>query len=195
MALYLLFLAAFIQLFGASRYIYTMKFGNTKVNRVPWFLVSLSGFVATAAALYEGTRWAILPAFLASFGPFCVFLASFLVPGSLWKSTWFDYFCGALSLLAIAIWIMTRDGTGALILAIFADLCAALPLVSKTWRHPETENISEYAANLLSGFIGLFVIQSYHVTEWGFSVYLIAICSILVFNVKRKAIFGRDNKT
>lgn len=191
MALYLLFLAAFIQLCGAFRYIYTMKYGDTKVNRVPWFLVALSGFVATAAALYEGARWAILPAFAASFGPFCIFVASFLVPGALWKSTWFDCFCGALSLLGISLWIGTHNGTVALILAIFADLCAALPLVLKTWRYPETENISEYAANVLSGFVGLFVIQSYHVTEWGFSVYLIVICSILVFNVKRRSIFRR----
>ena len=50
-------------------------------------------------------------------------------------------------------WVRTGDGNGALLLAILADFAGALPLVFKTWRNPETENIAEYTGNFVAAML------------------------------------------
>lgn len=186
MAFYILLTSALLQLLGGILYIKTMIYGGTKVNRVPWFLVAFSAFVATGAALYEGATWSVLPGVMAGFAPCLILIAFFTVPNAYWKSSGLDYFCGFLSLLALTLWVYTHNGIIGLILAILADVLASIPLVIKAWKHPETESSAEFLAALLSSAASLFVIGSWNIAEWGFSLYLVFMCSLLTFSVERK---------
>ncbi len=186
MSIYILILASIVQLIGAGLYIRSMITGSTKPNRVPWFLVAFAAFVATGVAVYEGVRWAVLPGFMSGFGPFCIFVASFVIPEAYWKSTKFDYFCGFLSLLGVMLWLGMDKGALALIAAISSDFLATVPLLIKAWKFPETESSVEFLTTFFAATVGLFVIQSWRFVEWGFLVYLVVISSVLVFAVERK---------
>jgi len=70
---------------------------------------SIAPMIASAAAFSEGVRRAVVPVFMSGFGPFLVFLSSFVNRKSYWKLEKFDYICGIFSLLALIGWRMTNE--------------------------------------------------------------------------------------
>src|SRR4030067_2242535 len=137
---YSVFIAAFATLLGASVYIRSMFKGQTKPNRVTWFMWSIAPFIASSAAVSNGVGLAVIPVFMSGFSPFLVFTASFFSKKAYWKTSSFDYLCGALSGLAIVLWYLTNVPNLAIIFAIISDALAAVPTLTKAWRNPETES-------------------------------------------------------
>jgi hypothetical protein len=97
--------------------------------------------------------------------PLLVFFGSFHNPASLWKIRRIDYACGVISVLGTATWLVTRDGTVALVAAIAADFMAGIPTLMKSWTHPESETVYSYVGAVISMAILLLT-----VTEWSFEV-------------------------
>jgi len=128
--------------------------------------------IATAAALSDGVRLAVLPVFMSGFGPFLVFLSSFVNKESYWKLGAFDYFNGFLSLLALALWLVTKDPDVAIIVAIASDGFAAVPTLVKLWHFPETELVSPFAAGLFSALTSFAAIDTWHFSSYAFAMYL-----------------------
>src|SRR6185437_6841760 len=135
---YLVLVGAAIQLYGIYDYIRDTLKGKTQPNRVSWLLWSIAPTIATVAALTAGVRWAVLPVFISGFGPFLVFLASFVNKNAYWKLERFDYLCGIFSILALIGWGITKDANVAIVFSILSDGTAALPTLIKAWRFPET---------------------------------------------------------
>lgn len=188
---YLVFFGAFLQFLGGLAYIRGTLRGETKPNRVTWFLWTVAPFIGTAAALTDGVRWAILPVFMAGFVPMLVFISSFVNKKAYWKLGVFDYACGASSVLALALWVITQQPVVAVLFAIIADGLAALPTLAKSWGHPETESPWVYAATLLSSFTSFFAIQIWIFSEYAFPLYLIFINSAVLFTIYRSRLMPR----
>ncbi len=148
---YIVILSVFLQLFGIFFYIKDTLCGLTKPNRITWFMWGLTSMIGVAAALSDGVRWAVLPIFIGGLVSWMVFLASFVNPHAYWKLNTFDYLCGVFSFLAIILWYITKEPTVAIILSIVSDFFATLPTFIKTWKYPETEQISAYIVGALSG--------------------------------------------
>lgn len=177
---YLVLIAAFCSLLAALAYIRSMFRGQTKPNRVTWLMWSIAPFVATAASISTGADLAVIPVFMAGFGPLLIFVASFFSKKAYWKLGIFDYVCGAFSALALVLWYLTSNPNLAITFSIVADAVAGAPTIIKARREPETESIWPY-------FVGMLVpITSFLVTStWSFSVlafpsYLIAVNVLLV---------------
>jgi hypothetical protein len=49
--------------------------------------------IATGAALSDGVRRAVLPVFISGFGPFLIFVSSFVNKKAYWKLEKSDYIC------------------------------------------------------------------------------------------------------
>ena len=135
---YLVIVGAVVQLLGIASYIRGTFRGETKPNRITWLMWSVAPLIATLAGLADGVRWAALPVFMSGFGPFLVFLASFVNKNSYWRLGLFDYICGVFSALALVLWWITREPVVAIVFAIASDAAAALPTVIKAWKYPET---------------------------------------------------------
>lgn len=174
---YLVFLGVGLQFLGFFHYIKETLFGKTKPNRVTWLMWAAAPLIATAAALVDGVKVAVLPVFMAGFGPLLVLLASFVNPKSYWKLEKFDYFCGSLSILALVLWYITKEPNIAIILAITSDGFAAIPTLVKSWKEPESETASPYIATVFSSLAGLLVIKEWRFSEYAFPIYLILVCS------------------
>lgn len=170
---YLVFLGAIVQLIGIFSYIKDTLKGKTKPNRVTWLMWSIAPIIATVAALSSGVSISILPVFMSGFGPFLVFIFSLANKNSYWKLQKFDYFCGAFSILALILWIITKNPNIAILFSILSDASAAAPTIIKAWKHPETESINAYTTGLFNIFTGFFAIQTWNFSSLAFSVYLI----------------------
>jgi len=135
--------------------------------------------------LRGGAWWALLPVFLAGFGPFAILLSSFKNPAAYWKLGPLDYACGALAVLALVLWAVTADPVTAIIFSILADALAAVPAVIKSWRYPETETGFTYFVALCNVSLGLLVAPAYTFSQVGFLIYLFIADLILTIAANR----------
>lgn len=189
----LVFVGSALQLLGILSYIKETIWGNTKPNRVTWLMWAIAPLIATAAALVEGVGWAVLPVFMAGFGPALVFFASFINPNAYWKLERFDYLCGLCSVLALILWFVTNEPIIAIIFAIASDGFAAIPTLIKAWHFPETETVHPYSTTLLSVILGGFAIEVWEFSSYGFSLYLAIVNILLIFAIYHRKIWPNIN--
>jgi hypothetical protein len=183
---YLVILGAAVNLYGSAIYIRDILRGQTKPNLVTWILWALAPLVASAAALYAGNRWVVLPTFMVGFCPVLVIIAALIKKNAIWKPTIFDYVCGGLSFLAFILLMVTKNADIAIVFAISSDLLAGLPTIKKAWQFPETESGITYTAALFNILTSFTVLKTYNFSELAFPVYSIFMNGSLSFSVYRK---------
>ena len=179
-------LAALLNLMGSGTYALNTIRGKTKPNRVTWFLWALAPLIAVSAQLAEGVTWAALMTFMVGFGPLLIFIASFVNRKAYWKITKLDIVCGAISLLALVLWLVTGKGLLAITFSILADLIAGVPTLVKAFNEPETEHHSVFRNGALSATITLLTIKEWTFANYGFAVYILIICLTLYTLIKFK---------
>lgn len=182
---WLVLLSAAIGLTGTYAYLRDMLRGTSRPNLVTWGLWALAPLIATGAALTaHADPWATVRIFMAGFGPLLIFMAAFLVPQSYWKLHAVDYFCGALSLLALVAWLAADSPLLAIFLAASADLFATIPTLIKAWRHPETETFYTYLVGIFTATIIIPAIPVWNIENAAFQVYLMiantALCLVVL---------------
>lgn len=184
---WLVVLSIIISVAGAYAYIRDTLKGKTKPNRVTWGMWALASLTGTAAALSAGADiWATTRIFLGGFLPLMVFLASFINPKSYWKLTWFDFLCGAFSVLALIVWLTINSPRMAVLLAVAGDIFATLPTVRKAWTNPETETGFAYITGFLSVLLIIPSIPNWNIENSAFQVYFLTANALLLLLVYRK---------
>ena len=183
---FLVFIAAAVSLVSASVYIRSMFRGQTKPNRVTWFMWCIAPFVAAAAAVSNGVGWAVLPVFMSGFCPFLIFSASFFTKKAYWKHTKFDLICGGLSAVALILWYATSNPNIAIVFAIISDALAGVPTVLKAWKTPQTESAWPYITGMFAPLTSFAVVSSWGFSEVAFPSYLVVINVLLVIAVSKK---------
>lgn len=93
-----------------------------------------------------------------------------------------------IALLGIIPWIITKDPTVSVIIAVSIDLIAFTPTIRKTWKHPTTETPMLYGMNVLRHILALFSLQAYNIATTLHSIAMITVnsCMTLLLTVKRK---------
>jgi hypothetical protein len=170
---------------GSSWYIARTIRGITKPNKMTFLLWTIAPMIGTIASLSAGVTWAVLPVFVAGFMPFCIFLASFVNPNAYWRLQRFDYVCGALSILALVLWAITKSPFVAILFAILSDVFAAIPTLVKAWKHPETESASGFAASSFNGLMGVVVAENRNFVSIAFPAYLFVMMGAVTIAVIR----------
>jgi hypothetical protein len=174
---------------GGLAYAFDTLRGKIKPNRVSFLLWSLFPLIAFAAELKQGVGISSLLVLSQAVLPLLVFIASFVNKQSEWKLTRFDLFCGLLSLIGLALWLVTRVGNIAIVFSIMADGMAAVPTIRKAYLYPETEVAWPWAATALGVVITLLTLKSWTFAAYGFLVYLLA--ANLTIAVLAKFKFGK----
>ncbi len=176
-----IFLGLLFNVFGTAKYIIATLRGQTKPNRVTFFLWALAPLIAFAAQIHEGVGLSSLMTFIVGFNPLLIFLASFVNKRSVWKLHTLDKVCGALSLVGLGLWLIFQTGEIAILFAIAADALAAIPTVVKSYHEPETENPWPFIAGIVSATVALLTAKVYDFATISFPVYILLICIILVY--------------
>lgn len=180
------YLALLIGSIGGLSYLVATLQGKAKPNRVTWFLWALAPFIAFSAQIQEGVGISAFFTFIAGFFPLLIFLASFLNKKSEWKMTKFDLICGALSLMGIFFWYLTKSGDIAIWFSLFADGLAALPTIIKSYKDPESEDAKAYLLSAVAAGITLLTLRSYEFVYLGFPLYLFLLGTLLTIIIKFK---------
>lgn len=166
-------------------FIDTLK-GRVKPNKVSWFLWALAPLIAFAAELQQGVGLQSLLTGVVGFVGLAVFLASLFSKKAFWKITRLDVICGVLSFLGLSLWFITKTGNIAIVFAILSDGLAAIPTISKSYTHPETEGWFLYFSNSLAALITLLTIKTWDFATAGFPMYLLLMSGLIAFLVKSK---------
>lgn len=92
----------------------------------------------------------------------------------------------AISLLGFIPWIITKDPTISVIIAVSIDLTAFAPTIRKTWRHPNTETPLLYSMNVVRHILMLFSLRSYNIATTLHSIVMITLNSLMTSLILRK---------
>lgn len=171
---------------GALWYLVDTIRGNVKPNRVSFLLWSIAPLIAFTAEIQKGVGIQSLMTFSVGFFPLMIFLASFVNKKSEWKLTRFDLICGALSLLGLVLWLITKEGNVAIFFSIVADSLAAVPTIVKAYRYPETEIGWMWLTAAINGLLTFLTVVDWTFAHYGFPLYIILVDLIIYFLVQFK---------
>jgi len=165
---------------GAIAYVWDTFKGKVKPNRVSYALWSVAPMIAFAAQVGQGVGLESLMTFSTGFLPLVTLLASFTNKDAEWKLTRFDLACGCLSLVGLALWLITKVGNVAIFFSIVADALAALPTLVKAYKYPETEIAWPWLATCIGVVLTLLTLKEITFANSGFIMYIFVI-DMLIF--------------
>lgn len=180
------FVAIALNLFGGLTYLIETIKGKVKPNKVTWFLWALAPFIAFTAQSKQDVGLSSLMTMTAGINPALIFFASFLNKKANWKISNFDLSCGALSLVGLALWGVTQIGNVAILFSILADGLAAVPIIVKSYKAPETEDYKAFLFAVISASVTLFTIKQWDFAHYAFPLYIFIVCLLIFLLIKFK---------
>jgi hypothetical protein len=126
------------------------------------------------------------------------FGASFVNKKAEWKITKFDLVCGALSILGLILWLITKVGNIAITFSILADGLAAVPTIVKAYKYPDTELAWPWIATVFGVVLTLLTLSEWTFANSGFIVYILIvntlIFSLIQFRIAEKMGFKENSR-
>jgi hypothetical protein len=135
---------------------------------------SIAPLIAFFAQIKQGVGLEALMTFSTGFLPLTIFIASFVNQQAEWKLTRFDLICGILSLLGLALWMITKVGNVAIFFSIVADALAAVPTIVKAYKYPDTEIAWPWIATVFGVVLTLLTLSTLTFANSGFILYILA---------------------
>lgn len=142
-----------------------------------WFVWSLVSAIIFFGQLAKGAGIGALPTFASEIFTLVIFLLSLRYGFK--KITLVDTFFLFLALIGIGLWILTKDPTISVIIAVCIDLVAFVPTILKTWTYPRTETPLLYFMNVTRHALALFSLQAYNIATTLHSIAMITTNSIM----------------
>jgi len=173
---------AIIATVGSISYLLDTLKGKVKPNRVSFLLWSLAPLIAFFAEIKQGVGIQALMTFIVGFLPLTIFIASFVNKKAVWNLTGFDLMCGALSIIGLVLWYITKSGNIAILFSILADGLAALPTIVKSFNFPETESAWPYFASTISAILTLLTVKVWDIANIAFPLYIVLI-TLVIFSL------------
>jgi hypothetical protein len=167
---------------GSLAYLIDTVKGKVKPNRVSFLLWSIAPFIAFAAQIKQGVGLESLMTFSTGFLPLTVFIATFVNKKAEWKLTKFDLICGALSIIGLILWLITKVGNVAIFFSIVADGLAAVPTLVKAYKYPDTEIAWPWLATVFGVVLTLLTLNEWTFANSAFIVYIF-IVNIIIFSL------------
>lgn len=164
---------------GSLAYLLDTVKGKVKPNRVSFLLWSIAPFIAFAAQINQGIGLESLMTFSTGFLPLTIFIASFVNKKAEWKITKFDLVCGALSILGLILWLVTKVGNIAITFSILADALAAIPTLVKAYKYPDTEIAWPWIATVFGVVLTLLTLKGLTFANSGFILYILIVNTII----------------
>jgi hypothetical protein len=171
------YVATLLIVWGTIGYIRDVHRGRVTPNLVTWFLWSLAPLIALGAQLKAGVGPEAALAAAAGLCPLTVFIAG-LKQGA-FKPQPFDWWCGAMSLLALTLWLISGNGVVGVGLSIVADAFGAAPTLRKSWRNPTSESPSFFVLFVLSAALTLMTVTQWTIVNAAFSIYILVLYVVL----------------
>jgi len=176
-------------------YIRSIVKGESKPNRVTWWIWTFMGLVLAVSYYYSGavnTIWAPIVEFI---GPLIISLLAIKYgEGGVRDKT--DLLCLAGGILSIILWIIFNSPVVALVTNLVIDAFALVPTIKKSYLRPDGENFWAWFGTGMGDTINLFAIEKRTFGVIAYPVYMLladVIIIVILFFGKIKR-FGKVEK-
>lgn len=165
------YVATLLIIWGTIDYIREIRRGKVTPNLVTWFLWSLAPLIALGAQLKAGVGAEAALAAAAGLCPLAVFIIG--VKQGTFQPQPFDWWCAGMSIIALALWLITGNGAVGVGLSIVADALGAAPTLRKSWLRPSSESPRFFALFAISALLTILTMTQWTIVNAAFSIYLL----------------------
>jgi len=177
-------IAAAIAIAGNVPYLKDAFARRVKPHPYTWLVWTIVSTIVVFGQITKGAGVGALPTAVALCFTTTIFLFSLQYGFKYIRKT--DTYFLVAALLGIIPWLISKDPTISVIIAVSIDLIAFVPTLQKTYAHPETETPVLYGSNVLRHVLTLFSLQTYNVATTLHSAAMIVTNSIMVVFIARK---------
>lgn len=166
-------LAGVIQIAAMVPYVKDILKGETRPNIVSWALWTLIQIIGIWVLLAspEGYSWALILLTATTLNTGLVVILCLFGYGSRQFGK-LELVCLVLALVAIALWITSKNAALTLIFDILADVVAAIPTLVKTWREPYSEAVLPWVMICFAAALGALSSTIINIENLALPIYL-----------------------
>lgn len=164
-------IAALLAIAGNLPYMWDIVRGRVKPHPYTWFVWSIVSCIVFFGQVAKGAGWGALPTGASEI--FTIFIFLFSIKYGFKGVTWTDTVFLIVALLGLVPWVLTKDPTISVVIAVGIDLVAFAPTLRKTWLKPVTETPVLYGSNVLRHVLALCSLQAYNIATALHSVAMI----------------------
>jgi uncharacterized protein with PQ loop repeat len=156
-------IAGILGLLGCIPYLASIFKRKTRPNKASWIIWALVGGLLAFSYFEDGDKnalWLPLSYFL---GPFFIAILSFRYGYSEWSKL--EIVCIIMAALSILPWLISANAVVTLLINVLIDSMAAVPTLIKSYREPESEDLTAWLIFLIAGTMELFAISTWDITS------------------------------
>lgn len=180
-------IASILAIVGNVPYLRDIFRGRVKPHPYTWLVWTIVSCIVFFGQLARGAGIGALPTAASEIFTVIIFFFSLKYGFKNIRKT--DTIFLIVALLGIIPWVMTKDPTVSVVIAVSIDLIAFMPTIRKTWNHPKTETPMLYGMNVLRHILMLFSLEAYNVATTLHSIVMIttnALMTGLILGKKEK---------
>jgi hypothetical protein len=153
-------IAAIITFISYAPYILDVRKGKTKPHVFSWFIWALIAYIAGFAQLKGGGGLGAYVALVSA--STCLYIAYLAYKDSSITITRSDWFSLIASLLAIPLWVLTKNPLSAVILVSSIDTIGFWPSLRKAYNAPHEETLSNYWLAVIKNLLAIGALTRYN---------------------------------
>jgi hypothetical protein len=157
---------------GNVPYIIAMVRREIQPHAYTWLVWSVVSSIVLIGQFTKGAGIGIVPAIASDIFTFIIFFTSLKYGFKVTTKT--DTYLLLLALSGVPVWLLTKDATIAVVIAVAVDLIAFVPTFRKTINTPSSESFWLYLMNVCRHILILFTLAHYNVTTTLHSIAMIA---------------------
>lgn len=177
-------IASLLAIVGNVPYLSDIVRKKVQPHPYTWFVWSIVSCIIFFGQLAKGAGVGAIPT--AASEIFTIIIFFFSLKYGFKKIRHLDTFFLIVALLGIIPWILTKDPTISVIIAVSIDFIAFLPTIRKTWIHPKTETPVLYSMNVCRHILMLFSLQAYNIATTLHSIVMITTNSFMTLIILKK---------
>jgi len=155
---------------GALPYIIDVWNNRTRPNVISWAGWTFLTVITTVAQVAKGADLSIIVPIASTIGTGIV--ATLGVRYGYTKFSILDKTCFTLGIIAILVWILTKEPLTAIVISVIADILFLLPTSVKAYREPNTETAFTYILFATGAFLGLLSSAQLDLQDMIYPIYL-----------------------
>lgn len=177
-------IAAVLAIVGNIPYLIDIIKKRVQPHPYTWFIWTIVSAITFFGQLSKGAGIGALPTAASEVFTLIIFLFSLQYGFKNIVKT--DTYLLIIALLGLIPWIITKDATISVIIAVSIDLIAFVPTLRKTWSNPNTETPILYSMNVLRHILALFSLQAYNIATTLHSIAMIITNTLMTLIIKFK---------
>lgn len=154
-------LAVLLVVVGNVPYVIDILRGRVKPHAYTWFVWSVVSGIVLVGQVGKGAGVGAWPTLVSELFTVLNFLLS--LKYGYRNVTGTDTLFLVVALAGILPWIVTRDPTYSVVIAVAIDVIAFIPTMRKSWIEPATENRILYVMNIIRHILALISLEAYNV--------------------------------